>query len=269
MHIDLLQKKAFVIRRDIIKMISEAGSGHPGGSLSAVDILVALYYSEIKVDSKNPKWEERDRFVLSKGHGVPALYAILADKGFFDKELLFTIRKLGSILQGHPDMVKVPGIEMSTGSLGQGFSASVGMALSLKVDQKPNRVYVLLGDGENQEGIVWEAAMAAGNYKLDNLTVILDNNGFQIDGLCSKIMCVEPLKDKWTSFGFHVLVIDGHDMTAILEAFKTAKTIKEKPTIIIAKTIKGKGVSFMENQVSWHGKAPNKEQATLALEELV
>lgn len=269
MDIDFLQKKALVVRRDIIKMIGEAGSGHPGGSLSSVDILVALYYNELKVDPKEPKWEERDRFVLSKGHCVSALYAVLAEKGFFGKELLFTFRKLGSILQGHPDMIKVPGIEMSTGSLGQGFSASVGMALSLKVDQKPNRVYVLLGDGENQEGIIWEAAMAAGNYKLDNLIAILDNNGLQIDGYCSEVMCVEPLKDRWTSFGFHVLVIDGHSMNDILEAFKIAKTIKEKPIMIIAKTIKGKGVSFMENHADWHGKAPNKEQIVMALKELV
>ena len=269
MDIDLLQKKALVVRRDIIKMIGEAGSGHPGGSLSATDILVALYYSELKVDPKNPKWDERDRFVLSKGHCVPALYAVLAEKGFFDKSLLSTFRKLGSPLQGHPDMVKVPGIDMSTGSLGQGFSASVGMALSLKVDQKPNRVYALLGDGENQEGIVWEAAMAAGDYKLDNLTAILDNNGLQIDGRCAEVMCVEPLKDKWASFGFHVITIDGHNMAAILGALETAKTIKGKPTMIIAKTIKGKGVSFMENQAGWHGKAPSKEQIALALEELV
>ena len=269
MDIDLLQKKALVVRRDIIKMIGEAGSGHPGGSLSATDILVALYYSELKVDPKNPKWEERDRFVLSKGHCVPALYAVLAEKGFFDKALLSTLRKLGSPLQGHPDMVKVPGIDMSTGSLGQGFSAAVGMALSLKVDNKANRVYALLGDGENQEGIVWEAAMSAGDYKLDNLTAILDNNGLQIDGRCSEVMCVEPLKDKWTSFGFHVITIDGHNMAAILEALETAKTIKGKPTMIIAKTIKGKGVSFMENQAGWHGKAPSKEQVALALEELL
>jgi transketolase len=256
------------MRRMIVKMLAESKSGHPGGSLSAVEILSTLYFSELQVDPKNPTWPERDRFVLSKGHAAPVLYAALAEKGFFPQENILTLRKLGSHLQGHPDMKKTPGVDMSTGSLGQGFSASVGMAIAGKMDKKTSRVYVLLGDGECQEGLVWEAAMAAGHYKLNNLTAFLDNNGLQIDGPCQEVMSVEPLDEKWRAFGWHVLKVDGHNLEAILQALTEAKQVKDKPTMIICKTIKGKGVSFMENQVGWHGNAPSQEQASQALAEL-
>ncbi|MDD2192744.1 MAG: transketolase [Bacteroidales bacterium] len=263
-----LQQRARAIRRHIITMLGEAGSGHPGGSLSAADIVSVLYFDTMKLDPEQPAWPERDRFVLSKGHAAPVLYAALAEKGFFPQEELLTLRKLGSRLQGHPDMKKLPGVEMSTGSLGQGLSAAVGMALGLRLDGGRQRVYALLGDGEVQEGQIWEAAMAAGHYKLDNLTAFLDYNNLQIDGPCDVVMNVAPLNDKWRSFGWHVLEIDGHDLAQILQALTEAQATKGKPTMIIAKTTKGKGVSFMENQVGWHGNAPKPEQVEQALQEL-
>ncbi len=263
-----LQEIARQIRRNIITMLAEAGSGHPGGSLSAVEILTTLYFQEIRVDPANPQWPERDRFVLSKGHAAPVLYATLAEKGFFPREELLTLRKINSRLQGHPDMKKVPGVDMSTGSLGQGFSVSVGMALAGKMDKKAYRVYVLLGDGEVQEGQVWEAAMAAAHYKLDNLTAFLDHNGLQIDGPVNEVMSPEPVVDKFKAFGWHVEQIDGHSFTQITRALEIAKSIKDKPTMIIAETVKGKGVSFMEHEAGWHGTAPKKDQAAQALEEL-
>lgn len=263
-----LSDKAKQIRRHIIEMITEAKSGHPGGSLSAVEIVTALYFKEMKIDPANPTWSERDRFVLSKGHAAPVLYAALAERGFFPTEELLTLRKINSRLQGHPDMKKVPGVDMSTGSLGQGISTAVGMALAGQLDQKNYRVYVLLGDGESQEGQVWEAAMAAGHYHLDNLTVFLDYNGLQIDGPCETVMTVEPEADRFRAFGWHVLEIDGHSFPEILAAIEEAKGTKGKPTLIVAKTVKGKGVSFMENQVGWHGNPPSREQAEQALAEL-
>ncbi|WP_110942932.1 transketolase [Inediibacterium massiliense] len=256
------------IRKNIIKSVHAAGSGHPGGSLSAADILTVLYFHKMKVDPKNPKWEDRDRFVLSKGHAAPVLYATLAEKGFFPKEELLKLRHMGAMLQGHPDMKGTPGVEMSTGSLGQGFSSTIGMALASKLDKRNNRIYTLLGDGEVQEGIVWEAAMAASHYKLDNLTAILDFNGLQIDGKNEDVMNIHPIKEKWESFGWHVVSIDGHNFEEIIKALDEAENTKEKPTMIIAKTIKGKGVSFMENQVGWHGNAPKDEETKQALEEL-
>lgn len=265
---DQLEAQAKQIRRDIITMIGAAGSGHPGGSLSAADIVTALYFYVMKNDPERPDWPDRDRFILSKGHGAPVLYAALAQRGYFLKEELLTLRKLGSILQGHPDMRKVPGVEMSTGSLGQGLSAAVGMALAAKLDKKSHRIYVLLGDGEIQEGMIWEAAMAAAHFKLDNIVAFLDHNGMQIDGPTRDIMCPEPLTDKWRAFGWHVVDIDGHNMAEILAAVEMAHLTSGKPTMIIAKTVKGKGVSFMENQVGWHGVAPKPEEVTLALKEL-
>ncbi|NLK72614.1 MAG: transketolase [Clostridiales bacterium] len=256
------------IRKDIITATHAAGSGHPGGSLSAVEILTVLYFYKMKVDPNNPKDPDRDIFVLSKGHASPVLYSTLAEKGYFEKSLLPTFRKIGSILQGHPDKKKVPGVEMSTGSLGQGFSTCIGMALASKLDKKKNRIYALLGDGEIQEGIVWEAAMSASHYKLDNLTAIMDHNGLQIDGANEEVMNVNPVKEKWESFGWHVIEIDGHDFGQIISALDAAETVKGKPTIIIAKTIKGKGVSFMEGVADWHGKAPNNEQMEAAISEL-
>ncbi|QXM07428.1 transketolase [Crassaminicella indica] len=264
----MLKKNATEIRKGIIKAVHAAGSGHPGGSLSAADILTVLYFYKMKVDPKNPKWEERDRFVLSKGHAAPVLYATLAEKGFFSKEELLKLRHIGAMLQGHPDMKGTPGVEMSTGSLGQGFSCSIGMALAAKLDKKDIRVYALLGDGEVQEGIVWEAAMAASHYKLDNLTAILDFNGLQIDGKNEDVMNIHPIKEKWESFGWHVLEIDGHSFEEIISVLDKADEIKDKPTMIIAKTIKGKGVSFMENQVGWHGTAPKDDEKEKALKEL-
>jgi len=263
-----LKTIANTIRKDIIKATHAAGSGHPGGSLSAVEILTVLYFYKMKVDPNNPKDPDRDIFVLSKGHASPVLYSTLAEKGYFEKSLLPTFRKIGSILQGHPDKKKVPGVEMSTGSLGQGFSTCIGMALASKLDKKKNRIYALLGDGEIQEGIVWEAAMSASHYKLDNLTAILDHNGLQIDGSNEDVMNVNPVKEKWESFGWNVIEIDGHDFGQIISALDTAENVKGKPTIIIAKTIKGKGVSFMEGVADWHGKAPNNEQMEAAISEL-
>lgn len=264
----MLEDKAKQIRRHIVSMLAEAGSGHPGGSLSIADIVTALYFEVMKVDPARPDCEDRDRFVLSKGHACPALYAALAEKGFFPVEELQTLRKIDSRLQGHPDMKKTPGVEMSTGSLGQGLAAANGMALAGKLDKKDYRVYVILGDGEIQEGMIWEAAMAAAHYKLDNLTAFLDLNGLQIDGPIQEVMNPEPVADKWAAFGWNVLTIDGHDFEQIIEAVEKAKATKGKPTMIIANTVKGKGVSFMENEVDWHGNAPSKEQAEQALAEL-
>lgn len=263
-----LQEMAKKIRRGIIEQVYKAGSGHPGGSLSIADILTVLYFYELNIDEKNPKWENRDRVVLSKGHCAPALYSCLANRGFFDKKELETFRKIESNLQGHPDMKKIPGVDMTTGSLGQGLSSAVGMAIAGKLDKKDYRVYALLGDGEIEEGQIWEAAMSANKYKLDNLCVILDNNNLQIDGTIEEVMSSYPIDEKFRSFGFQIIKIDGHNIEEIIKAFEVAKSIKEKPVCIIAKTIKGKGVSYMENQVSWHGKAPNEEQYKQAIQEL-
>lgn len=262
------EKIASRIRKDIIEEVHSAGSGHPGGSLSAADIVTALYFREMNIDPENPKMKGRDKFVLSKGHAAPVQYAALAEKGFFPKEELTTLRKLGSRLQGHPNMNKVPGVEMSTGSLGQGFAVCVGMALAGKMDKEEGRIYTLLGDGELQEGLIWEAAMASAHYKLDNLCVIVDWNGLQIDGNNDDVMTVRPIDEKFKAFGFNVLVIDGHDFGQIFEAFDKARECKGKPTAIIAKTHKGRGVSFMEDNAGWHGKAPDDEQAKKAIEEL-
>ena len=266
--ISFLKEKAKEIRRSIVSMITEAKSGHPGGSLSATDILTALYFSEMNIDPANPKMEGRDRFVLSKGHAAPAIYATLAEKGYFSKDELMTLRKFGSRLQGHPDMKKLPGIEISTGSLGQGLSVANGMALNAKMFNENYRTYAILGDGEIQEGQIWEAAMTAAHYKLDNLCAFLDNNNLQIDGNVSEIMGVEPLDKKWEAFGWNVIKIDGHDFEQILSALDKARECKDKPTMIIAKTIKGKGVSFMENVCGFHGVAPTLEELERALAEL-
>lgn len=263
-----LKKVAARVRKHIIDEVFSASSGHPGGSLSCADILTALYFNEMRVDPNNPRWPERDRFVLSKGHCAPALYAVLAEKGFFPVKDLVTFRSAESYLQGHPSMKDVPGVDMSTGSLGQGISAAVGMALAGKVDNKDYRVYSILGDGELQEGQVWEAFMAAAHYKLDNLTAFLDHNGLQIDGNVTDVMSPEKVEDKFAAFGWNVMVIDGHDFEQILSALESAKNCKGKPTVIVAKTVKGKGVSFMENQAGWHGSAPNKEQRDQAVAEI-
>ncbi len=263
-----VEKKALVIRQEIIKMLGEAESGHTGGSLSAADIVACLYFWEMNIDPGNPGWEDRDRFVLSKGHAAPVLYAALAEKGFFPREKLATLRKINSPLQGHPDMRKLAGVEASTGSLGQGISWAVGMALAGKIDKKDYRIYALLGDGEIQEGMVWEAAMAAAHYKLDNLLIFIDNNGLQIDGRIKEVMSPEPVADKFKAFGWKVLQIDGHNYQDIMEALNTGRSIKGRPTAVIAKTIKGKGCSFMEDRVEWHGKAPNEEEIKKALAEL-
>ena len=263
-----LQKVANEVRKDIVTAVHAAKAGHPGGSLSAADILTYLYFEEMNVDPKDPKKADRDRFVLSKGHTAPGYYSTLAHRGFFPVEDLTTLRKVGSYLQGHPDMKHIPGVDMSSGSLGQGISAAVGMAISAKLSNDDYRVYTLLGDGEIQEGQVWEAAMFAGSRKLDNLVVIVDNNGLQIDGPIDEVNSPYPIGAKFEAFNFNVVEIDGHDFDQIADAFKQAKECKGKPTAIIMKTIKGKGVSFMENQVSWHGSAPNDEQCKQALEEL-
>jgi len=262
-----LEEKAKRIRRLIIQMLAKAGSGHPGGSLSATDLITVLYFSVLRHDPKNPNWPERDRFHMSKGHCCPLWYAVLAESGYFPLEKLWTLRQLGSILQGHPDR-RTPGVDVASGSLGQGLSVALGMSLAGKIDHNDYRVYVLLGDGEIQEGNIWEAAMAASHYKCDNLCAILDYNGFQIDGKVKEIMNLEPLVAKWQAFGWHTIEIDGHNIKEILSAYEEAKNIKEKPTIIIAHTIKGKGVSFMENIVDFHGRAPTKEEAEQALKEL-
>lgn len=263
-----LEEIANKIRINTVKEVYYAKSGHPGGSLSIADILAVLYFKEMKIDPKNPKDENRDRFVLSKGHCSPALYATLALKGFFSIEELKNFRNINSILQGHPDMKKIPGVDMSTGSLGQGLSAANGMAIAGKLDKKDYRVYAILGDGEIEEGQVWEAAMASNKYKLDNLCVIVDNNNLQIDGTIEEVMSSYPIDEKFKSFGFQVINIDGHNIQEIIDAFDVAKNVKDKPTCIIAKTIKGKGVSYMENDVKWHGIAPNEEQYQLAMKEL-
>ena len=263
-----LENQEKLIRRGVIDQVYKAGSGHPGGSLSISDIMTVLYFNELNIDEKNPKWEDRDRVVLSKGHCVPALYSCLANRGFFDVSELAGFRKIESSLQGHPDMTKVPGVDMSTGSLGQGLSVAVGMAIAGKLDKRDYRVYCLLGDGEIEEGEVWEAAMSANKYKLDNLCVIVDNNNLQIDGTIEEVMSSYPIDEKFKSFGFQIIKIDGHNIEEIKSAFEVAKNVKEKPVCIIAKTIKGKGVSFMENKVEWHGKAPNEEQYKIAMEEL-
>lgn len=263
-----LEKLSNSLRIDIIKMIYEAQSGHPGGSFSSIDILTALYSKILKHDPKNPQWPDRDRFILSKGHAAPALYAVLAHFEYFPKEKLTTLRKMGSPLQGHPEKNKLQGVEASTGSLGQGISIGIGMALAAKLDRKDFRTYVLVGDGEINEGQVWEAALYAGAHRLDHLTVILDKNGNQLDGTTDEIMPLEPLGDKWRSFGWDVIEIDGHKMTEILSAFEKVKKTVGKPTLILARTIKGKGVSFMENNNEFHGMAPNKEQFAVAMREL-
>ena len=256
------------IRKDIVTMIHGSKSGHPGGSLSAVEILTALYFDEMNIDPQNPKKEDRDRFVLSKGHAAPVLYATLAERGYFDKKELLSLRKVGAMLQGHPDMKGTPGVEMSTGSLGQGFSVACGMAMASKLDNAPWRVYALLGDGEVQEGLIWEAAMSAAHYKLDNMVAFLDYNGLQIDGEVEKVMNIGPIVDKFKSFGWNVIEIDGHDFDQIFAALDMAKETVGKPTMIVAKTVKGKGVSFMENNAGWHGNAPSDNDLEIALAEL-
>ena len=263
-----LQKKAIEIKLDILEEVFSASSGHPGGSMSIAEILTYLYFVEMKVDPKNPKWEDRDRFVLSKGHCAPGLYAVLAEKGYFPKEDLKTFRKVDSYLQGHPDMKGVPGVDMSSGSLGLGISTACGMALSGKIYNKDYRVYSVLGDGEIAEGQVWEAAMFAAHYKLDNLCAFVDFNGLQIDGAITDVMNSTPIDEKYKAFGWNVIVIDGHDFNQIEKAVEEAKATKGKPTMVVCKTTKGKGVSFMENQAGWHGKAPNAEEYEQAVKEL-
>ena len=263
-----LEKKANEVRQSIVTALHSAKSGHPGGSLSAADIMTYLYFEEMNVDPKNPKMADRDRFVLSKGHVAPALYSVLAHKGYFPVEDLVTLRHTGSYLQGHPDMKHIPGVDMSAGSLGQGLSCAVGMAQAGKMDDKDYQVYAMCGDGEIQEGQIWEAAMWAGAHHLDNLTVIVDNNNLQIDGTVEEVCSPYPIDKKFEAFNFHVININGNDMEEIRNAFAEAKIVKGMPVAIIAKTTKGKGVSFMENQVGWHGKAPNDEQYEQAMEEL-
>ena len=264
----MFKRQAAQVRKHIIDEVFSAASGHPGGSLSCTDILTVLYFHEMRVDVNNPRWEDRDRFVLSKGHCSPALYAVLAEKGFFPKEELLKFRSIDSFLQGHPSMKDVPGVDMSTGSLGQGISAAVGMALAGKIDKKDYRVYSILGDGEIEEGQVWEACMAAAHYKLDNLTAFLDHNGLQIDGKITEVMSPESVSEKFKAFGWKVIEVNGHEYVQIIEALEEAKKSKGVPSMIVADTIKGKGVSFMENAAGWHGSAPNKEQRDQAIAEL-
>lgn len=263
-----LRLTANKVRKDIVKMVTEAKSGHPGGSLSAVDVVTALYFNVMRHNPENPKWEDRDRFILSKGHAAPLLYSVLAESGYFEVKELLTLRKLGSRLQGHPDMKRLPGIEISTGSLGNGLSVGNGIAMAGRLNGKNFRIYILLGDGECQEGQVWEAAMTASHYKLDNVTAILDYNGLQIDGPVKDVMNINPISNKWRAFGWYVIEINGHDFKEIFDSFERVKKLKGKPGIIIAHTTKGKGVSFMENVVDFHGKAPTKEQTVQALKEL-
>ena len=263
-----LAKLTNEVRKSIVKSVHSAKCGHPGGSLSVAEMMTVLYYEEMNTDPQNPKWEDRDRFVLSKGHVAPALYAVLAEKGFIPKEDLMTLRHTGSYLQGHPDMKGIPGIDMSSGSLGQGVSVAAGMAVAAKLDNKDYRVYTMAGDGEIQEGQIWEAAMWAGHRKLDNLVVIVDNNDLQIDGTLEEVCSPYPIDKKFEAFNFHVINIDGHDFDQIRAAFKEARQTKGQPTAIIAKTLKGKGVSFMEGAVEWHGKAPNDEQFAIAMDDL-
>ncbi len=266
--IKTLENIAREIRIHILRILTEAGSGHTGGSLSATDVAVAIYFSKMRFDPQNPKWMERDRFILSKGHAAPLLYAILAKAGYFPMEMLSTLRKINSPLQGHPCSESLLGVEISTGSLGQGLSVANGIALGLKLDGIPARVYCLLGDGEIQEGQIWEAAMTAAHYKLDNICAVVDNNGLQIDGPVEEVMRIAPLHEKWTAFGWHVIEIDGHDMREILVALNEAENTNGKPTVIIAHTIKGKGVSFFEGKVQYHGIAPTQEELEKALKEL-
>ena len=266
--LDELKSISTEIRKDIVKMLTESASGHPGGSLSATDIMTVLFFKEMNLDPNNEKDPNRDRFVLSKGHAAPVLYSTLARRGYFPVEELSTLRKFKSRLQGHPSIQYLPGIDMSTGSLGQGVSAAVGMALAGKIDKKDYRVYTLLGDGELEEGQVWEAAMCAAHYKLNNLTAFIDFNGLQIDGDITKVMNPCPIDKKFEAFGWNVLVIDGHNYEEIIDAIEKAKECKDKPTAVVCKTIKGKGVSFMENQAEWHGIAPSREQCEAALKEL-
>ncbi len=263
-----LKEIAKKIRYGIIEAVHAGKSGHPGGSLSAADILTVLYFNQMNINPKDPKASGRDRFVLSKGHASPALYSTLAERGYFDKKELLTFRGIDSVLQGHPDMKHVPGVDMSTGSLGQGISCANGMAMASKLNRDGYRVYCLVGDGEIEEGQIWEALMSASHYKLDNLCVIVDNNNLQIDGSIEKVMNSYPIDLKFESFGFNVINVDGHNIQELIDAFNKAKLVKGKPTAIIAKTIKGKGVSYMENQVGWHGKAPNDEEYKIAIEEL-
>ena len=263
-----LEKTACKVRMGVVEGVHSAKSGHPGGSLSICDVLTYLYFAKMHVDPKNPKMEDRDRFVLSKGHCAPGLYSVLAERGFFDKEELKSLRHTGALLQGHPDMKHIPGVDMTTGSLGQGISAACGMAISGKLGEKSYKVYAVLGDGESEEGQVWEAAMFAAHYKLDNLIVILDNNGLQIDGKVSDVISPEPFDTKFAAFGWHVITINAHDFDEIEKAFDEAEKISGQPVVIIQKSTKGKGVSFMENSVGWHGKAPNDEEYKQAMEEL-
>ncbi len=268
LDIKSLEERAKVIRRHVIRMLTKAGSGHPGSSLSTVDLLVALFYGKLRHNPRQPVWPDRDRFIMSKGHACPALYATLAETGYFGVDKLDTLRQFGSMLQGHPCMKTTPGIEISGGSLGQGLSVGLGISLAAKLDNKDYRTYVMLGDGEIEEGQVWEAAMAASHYKADNLCAIIDQNGLQIDGFIHEVMSSHPIPDKWRGFGWHVIETNGHDFPAILAAYNEAGTVKGRPTVIVAKTVKGKGVSFMENQVDWHGKVPTKDEAERALAEL-
>ena len=263
-----LQKMAVKIREGILTSVHSAKCGHPGGSLSAADILTYLYFEEMNIDPEQPKMKDRDRFVLSQGHNAPGYYSALANRGFFPVGALETLRHIGSFLQGHPDMKHIPGVDMSSGSLGQGLSAATGMALAAKLDNKSYRVYCMCGDGECEEGQIWEAAMFAGHRKLDNLTVIVDNNNLQIDGTLAEVCSPDPIGEKFSAFRFHVIHIDGNDFDQIRSAFEEAKQVKDMPTAIIAHTVKGKGISYMENQAGWHGKAPNDEEYKVAMEEL-
>ena len=266
-NIKELTEKAIKIRKDILMMLEKSGSGHTGGSLSLVEILVALYYYKMKHDPKNPGWQGRDRLLLSKGHGCPALYAVLADCGYFPREKLWGLRKLGSLLQGHPQR-GLQGIEISSGSLGQGLSIANGMALANRMDKVNSKIYCIMGDGETNEGQIWEAAMTAGHYGLSNVCGIVDYNKLQIDGFCCDVKGLEPYAEKWKSFGWHTLEIDGHDLTALMNALDEADSVKGKPQVLIAHTVKGKGVSFIENRVEWHGIAPKKDELEKALKEL-
>jgi transketolase len=266
--LDELQTLAKRVRREIIEMITAAGSGHPGGSLSAVELIVELYFDYMRIDPKNPKWPDRDRFILSKGHAAPVLYAVMAEAGYTPIDQLNTLRKLGSIYQGHPDVRFIPALEASTGSLGEGLSIALGMGLAARLDGSPSRAYCMLGDGEVQEGQIWEAAMAGSFHKLDNVVCIIDNNRIQLDGFVKDIMGIDPLADKWRAFGWHTIEIDGHDFNAIQNAYREAEATKGKPTCIVAHTIKGKGVSFMEDNPKFHGTAPTLSEEQMALKEL-
>jgi transketolase len=267
-RIKFLEEKASELRCNLLTMIHSAQSGHPGGSLSISDIVAALYYEELMIDPYNPQWEDRDRVILSKGHCCPVLYTVLAMKGYIPFETIYTLRKLGSILQGHPDMNKVPGIDMTTGSLGQGLSVGIGMAIAAKKDKQSSRVFVIIGDGETNEGQIWEAAMCAAKYKLDNLVAIIDRNNLQNDDFCSVVMPTCSMSEKWRAFGWEVLEINGHNMEEILGAFKEMKKFKGKPICIVANTVKGKGVSFMENVCSWHGTPPDDNQYEIAIKDV-